>query len=186
VRPRRGRPIAAARTPRVSARINDEISAPQVRLIDEHGEQLGIRDTAGAIAYAEAHDLDLVEVAGRAEPPVCRVMDYGKWRYEEERRARASRKNQVHVTFKEVRLRPKIGEHDYEWKKDRAVEFLRRRSKVKLVVQFRGREREHPERGRMLLLRLAADVGEFGVPEGAALLEGRTMTMILAPKGGGA
>jgi translation initiation factor IF-3 len=137
--------------------------------------------TAAAVAYAAERDLDLVEVAAKADPPVCRVMDYGKWRYEEERKARASRKNQVHVSFKEVRLRPKIASHDYEWKRDRAVEFLRRRSKVKLVVLFRGREREHPERGRELLARMAGDVSEFGHPEGAAVLEGRSMTLVVAP-----
>ena len=129
-----------------------------------------------------ARDLDLVEVAAAADPPVCRVMDYGKWRYEEERKARAGRRNQVHVSFKEVRLRPKIGEHDYEWKRDRAIEFLRHRSKVKLVVLFRGREREHPDRGRALLERLAADVKDVGQAEGSAVFEGRSMTMILAPK----
>src|SRR2546423_1059111 len=109
-------------------------------------------------------------------------MDYGKWRHEEERKARADRRNQTHVSFKEVRLRPRIGEHDYGWKRDRAAEFLRQRSKVKLVVLFRGREREHPERGRALLERMAADMADLGSAEGAATFEGRSMTMVLAPK----
>jgi translation initiation factor IF-3 len=169
----------------VSARINEQIGAPRVRLIDQEGQQLGIRATAEAIAFAEERDLDLVEVAGTTDPPVCRVMDYSKWRYQEERKARASRKNQVHVSFKEVRLRPKIGAHDYEWKRDRAAEFLRRGSKVKLVVLFRGREREHPDRGRELLTRMAGDVSEFGHPEGSAVFEGRSMTLIVAPKSSG-
>jgi translation initiation factor IF-3 len=162
-------------------KINDEIRAPQVRLIAETGEQLGIRALAAARAYAEERDLDLVQMAGGAEPPVCRVVDYGKWRYEEERRRKAARKNQVHVSFKEVRLRPKIGAHDYAWKRDNALEFLRHGSKVKAVVLFRGREREHPERGRDLLQRLAEDVKEVGHAEGTAAFEGRTMTLVLAP-----
>ena len=177
---RRARPID--RAPRVAARINGEIAAARVRLIGADGEQLGVRDVDAAREYAYERDLDLVEVAAGADPPVCRAMDYGKWRYEEERKLRAGRRNQVHVTFKEVRLRPKIGEHDYAWKRDRAAEFLRQRSKVKLVVLFRGREREHPERGRALLQRLADDVKELGGAEGSAVFEGRSMTMILAPK----
>ena len=176
-------PRTTDRTPRVSAKINDQIAARAVRLIGAEGEQLGIRSADEAREYAFARDLDLVEVAGAVDPPVCRVMDYGKWRYEEERKARASRRNQVHVSFKEVRLRPRIAEHDYEWKRDRAVEFLSHRSKVKLVVLFRGREREHPERGRALLERMAADVKEVGHAEGTAIFEGRSMTLVLAPNG---
>jgi translation initiation factor IF-3 len=179
---RRARPFDRTPTPKAAARINEQIDARDVRLIGVDGEQLGIRSADAARAYAYERDLDLVEVAAGADPPVCRVMDYGKWRYEEERKARANRRNQVHVTFKEVRLRPKIGEHDYAWKRDRAATFLRQRSRVKLVVLFRGREREHPERGRALLQRLADDVQELGVAEGAATFEGRSMTMILAPR----
>ncbi len=177
---RRARP--SDRTPRVSGKINDEIGARDVRLIGQEGEQLGILSADDAREYAYARDLDLVEVAAESDPPVCRVMDYGKWRYEEERKARAGRRNQQHVSFKEVRLRPKIAEHDYEWKRDRAAQFLRQRSKVKLVVLFRGREREHPDRGRALLQRMADDVKEFGHAEGTATFEGRSMTMVLAPK----
>jgi translation initiation factor IF-3 len=187
VRTRRRRPTVDTRRPApASTRINERITAPRVLLIGAAGEQLGVRTTADALAYAEEHGLDLVEVAGSADPPVCRVLDYGKWRYAEERKARESRRNQTHVSLKEVRLRPKIGEHDYEWKRDRAVEFLQKRSKVKLVVQFRGREREHPERGRALLERMVADVREVGQAEGSAILEGRTMTLVLAPKPGAA
>jgi translation initiation factor IF-3 len=167
----------------VSAKINDQITAREVRLVGPEGEQLGIRSADEARDHAYARDLDLVEVAAGSDPPVCRVMDYGKWRYEEERRARANRRNQTHVSFKEVRLRPKTGEHDFAWKRDRAAEFLRERSKVKLVVLFRGREREHPERGRALLDRMAAELAEVGTAEGAAAFEGRSMTMVLAPKG---
>ena len=180
---KRRRPPTNTRPHGVSARINEQIDAREVRLIGEAGEQLGIQAADEARAYAYARDLDLVEVAAGAEPPVCRVMDYGKWRFEEERSARASRRNQVHVSFKEVRLRPRIGDHDYGWKRDRALEFLEHGSKVKLVVLFRGREREHPERGRLLLDRMADDVKELGHAEGAPMFEGRSMTVILAPNG---
>ena len=171
------------RTPRVSAKINVQIAAREVRLIGAEGEQLGIRSADEARDYAYARDLDLVEVSGAVDPPVCRVMDYGKWRYDEERKARANRRNQVRVSFKEVRLRPRIGEHDYEWKRDRAFDFLSNGSKVKLVMLFRGREREHPERGRTLLERMADDVKDVGHAEGTAIFEGRSMTLVIAPNG---
>ena len=169
--------------PRVTARINEEIPNGEVRLVDEEGSQRGVMQRAEALMYAESRELDLVEVAADAAPRVCRVMHYDKWRYEEERRLKASRRNQIHVTSKEVRLRPRIGPHDYAWKRDRALEFLRTRSKVKLVVQFRGREREHPEAGRELLNRIVTDVKEFGHAEGAAVFEGRSMILVLAPNG---
>jgi translation initiation factor IF-3 len=167
----------------VTARINNEIPNGEVRLVDQEGTQIGVMSHAAALAFAEQRELDLVEVAADAVPRVCRVMHYDKWRYEEERRLKAARRNQIHVTSKEVRLRPRIGPHDYAWKRDRAVEFLRTRVKVKLVVQFRGREREHPEAGRELLDRIVTDVREFGHAEGAAVFEGRSMTLVLAPNG---
>jgi translation initiation factor IF-3 len=167
----------------VTARINAQIPAREVRLVDQDGAQVGVVARAEALAYADERELDLVEVAADAVPPVCRVMDYGKWRYEEERKLKANRRNQVHVTSKEVRLRPRIGPHDYAWKRDRTLEFLRTRSKVKLVVQFRGRERERPEAGRALLDRLVTDVQEYGHAEGTAVFEGRSMTLVLAPNG---
>ena len=170
--------------PRVTARTNEEIDAGEVRLVGEDGQQIGVMPVAAALERATASGLDLVEVAGSSAPPVCRLMDYGKWRFEEERKLRAARRNQTSVVPKEVRLRPRIGRHDYEWKKERAAEFLRARAKVKLVVLFRGRERDHPELGRELLERLASDVAELGKAEGQALLEGRTMTVVLAPNGG--
>ena len=162
-------------------KINDEIRAAHVRLVAEDGEQLGICRIAEAHAYADARDLDLVQMDGDADPPVCRVRDYDKWRYEEERRRKAARKKQVHMSFKEVRLRPKIASGDYGWKRDRARQFLSHGLKVKAVVLFRGREREHPERGRDLLQRLVEDVKEVGHAEGAATFEGRSMTLVLAP-----
>jgi translation initiation factor IF-3 len=174
-----GRP---AQVRRVTARINEQIGDRSVRLVADDGSQLGVMAADDARAYAYERGLDLVEVAAASEPPVCRVMDYGKWRYEEERKLRASRRNQVHISFKEVRLRPKIGAHDYGWKRDQAFEFLRTGSKVKAVVLFRGREREHPERGRELIDRLAGDVQEVGKLEGAPVFESRTMTAVFSPK----
>jgi translation initiation factor IF-3 len=156
-----------------------------VRLVDEDGTQLGVRPVAAARAYAEDKGLDLVEVAAAADPPVCRVMDYGKFRYQEEQKTKQSRRNRTQIDLKEIRLRPKIGEHDYAWKKRRLVGFLEERAKVKLVVLFRGREREHPERGRDLLQRLARDVEPLANVETAPAFEGRSMTMVVAPRGSG-
>jgi translation initiation factor IF-3 len=175
------KPGAAPQVRRVTARVNNEIRSATVRLVAEDGRQLGVMPTDAARAYAEERGLDLVEVAAGSDPPVCRVLDYGKWRYEQERKLRASRRNQVHVSFKEVRLRPKIGAHDYAWKRDRALEFLQQGSKVKAVVLFRGREREHPERGRELIDRLTRDLAAVGRLEGAPVLEGRSLTAVLAP-----
>jgi translation initiation factor IF-3 len=152
-----------------------------VRLIDENGEQLGIKQTDEAREYAYGKGLDLVEVAAQADPPVARVMDYGKYRYELEQKAKAARKNQTQIHVKEIKLRPKIGQHDYETKKGHVVRFLNQRAKVKVTIMFRGREREHPDRGRDLLMKLAEDVRELGSIETQPLLEGRNMTMVLAP-----
>jgi translation initiation factor IF-3 len=174
-----GRP---AQVRRVTARINEQIGARPVRLVAEDGSQLGVMTADEARTYAYDRGLDLVEVAAASDPPVCRAMDYGKWRYEEERKLRANRKNQVHVSFKEVRLRPKVAAHDYEWKRNQALEFLKGGSKVKAVVFFRGREREHPERGRELIDRLAVDVQEVGKLESAPVFESRTMTAVFAPR----
>jgi translation initiation factor IF-3 len=173
-----GRP---AQVRRVTARINEQIDG-DVRLVAEDGSQLGVMSADDARAYAYERSLDLVEVAAGSDPPVCRAMDYGKWRYEEERKLRESRRNQVHVSLKEVRLRPKIASHDYEWKRNQTLDFLQDGSKVKAVVFFRGREREHPERGRALIERLAADIGEAGKLEGNPVFESRTMTAVFAPR----
>jgi translation initiation factor IF-3 len=174
-----GRP---AQVRRVTARINEQLGSGQVRLVAEDGSQLGVMTADDARAIAYDRGLDLVEVAAASEPPVCRVMDYGKWRYEEERRLRQSRRNQVHVSLKEVRLRPKIGPHDYEWKRNQALAFLQGGAKVKAIVFFRGREREHPERGRALIDRLASDVGEVAKLESPPVFESRTMTAVFAPR----
>ncbi len=157
------------------------IRAPKVRLIDENGEQLGIKNSDEAREYAWGKNLDLVEVAAQADPPVARVMDYGKYRYEQEQKAKLARKHQVSIHVKEIKLRPKIGIHDYNTKKGHVERFLNQRAKVKVTIMFRGRETTHPERGRDLLMRLAEDVKEIGQVESPPLLDGRNMVMILGP-----
>ena len=161
--------------------MNEDIRAQQVRLVDENGGQLGVKPTAEALEYALGKDLDLVEVAAQADPPVAKVMDYGKYRYEQEQKAKLARKHQVSINVKEIKLRPKIGVHDYETKKGHVVRFLNQRAKVKVTIMFRGRETSHPERGRDLLMRLAEDVKEIGVVESPPLLDGRNMVMLLGP-----
>ena len=179
MRPRRRYEPARPSVPH--ARINDGIRAPRVRLIDADGSQVGIKTSDEAREYAYAKNLDLVEIAATADPPVCRVMDYGKYRYGEEQKAKLARKHQQQIHIKEIKLRPKIGVHDYETKKGHVVRFLGQRAKVKVTIMFRGRETTHPERGRDLLMRLAEDVQEIGMIESQPLLEGRNMTMVLAP-----
>jgi translation initiation factor IF-3 len=169
------------RRPEPQTRINEAIRVPRVRLIGEEGQQLGIKSSDDARTYAYGKGLDLVEVAAQADPPVAKVMDYGKYRYELEQKAKAARKNQTQINVKEIKLRPKIGQHDYETKRGHVVRFLNQRAKVKVTIMFRGREREHPDRGRDLLMRLSEDVKELGTIETQPLLEGRNMTMVLAP-----
>jgi translation initiation factor IF-3 len=154
---------------------------PKVRLIGPDGEQLGVKPTDDAREFAYGKGLDLVEVAAQADPPVAKVMEYGKYRYELEQKAKAARKNQTQIHVKEIKLRPKIGQHDYETKRGHVVRFLNQRAKVKVTIMFRGREREHPDRGRDLLMRLAEEVKELGTIESQPLLEGRNMTMVLGP-----
>ena len=152
-----------------------------MRLIGDDGSQLGIKPTAEAQKYAWDKNLDLVIVAAQADPPVARVMDYSKYRYEQEQKAKLARKHQSQIHVKEIKLRPKIGVHDYETKKGHVRRFLNQRAKVKVTIMFRGRETQHPERGRDLLMRLAEDVKELGLIEQSPLLEGRNMVMLLAP-----
>jgi translation initiation factor IF-3 len=161
--------------------INESIGSPSVRLIDEDGSQLGVKTTDDAREYAYGKNLDLVLVAAQADPPVARVMDYGKYKYEQEQKAKQARKHQSQVHVKEIKLRPKIGQHDYETKKGHVVRFLNQRAKVKVTIMFRGREQAHPERGRDLLLRLAEDVKELGIVESPPLQDGRNMVMLLGP-----
>jgi translation initiation factor IF-3 len=162
-------------------RINDAIRVPRVRLIDEDGSQVGIKQTDEAREYAYSKNLDLVEVAAQADPPVARVMDYGKYRYEQEQKAKLARKHQLNIQVKEIKFRPKIGIHDYNTKKGHVERFLNQRAKVKVTIMFRGRETTHPERGRDLLMRLADDVKEIGQVESPPLLDGRNMVMVLGP-----
>jgi translation initiation factor IF-3 len=181
LRPRR-RPVEHVRpSNRDSTRINEAIRVPNVRLIDDDGGQLGIKTTDEAREYAYAKNLDLVEVAAQADPPVAKVMDYGKYKYEQEQKAKQARKHQSQIHVKEIKLRPKIGIHDYNTKKGHVERFLNQRAKVKVTIMFRGRETTHPERGRDLLLRLAEDVKEIGVIESQPLLDGRNMVMLLGP-----
>ena len=152
-----------------------------MRLVDENGSQMGVKPTDEAREYAYGKGLDLVEVAANADPPVARVMDYGKYRYEQEQKAKLARRHQQQVHVKEIKFRPKIGIHDYETKRGHVVRFLKQRAKVKVTIMFRGREQQHPERGRDLLLRLAEDVKEIGTIESAPLQDGRNMVMLLGP-----
>jgi len=162
-------------------RINDGITADSVRLIDEKGVQLGVKPLRVALEYAAEKNLDLVEVAPQASPPVCRVMNFSKYRYELELKAKQARKHQSAVVIKEIKLRPKISDNDYETKKGHVVRFLEHKDKVKVTIMFRGRELVHPERGEQLLMRLAEDVKDLATIESAPNLDGRNMIMMLAP-----
>jgi translation initiation factor IF-3 len=172
----RGGPTAAP-----EARINDRIRVPEVRLVGPNGEQVGIVRIEDALRLAVEADLDLVEVAPQARPPVCKLMDYGKYKYESAQKARESRRNQQLTVIKEQKLRPKIDPHDYETKKNHVVRFLEHGHKVKVTIMFRGREQSRPELGFRLLQRLAEDVNELGFVESSAKQDGRNMIMVLAP-----
>ena len=154
---------------------------PQVRLIGADGEQIGIVATDQALEQARAADLDLVEVAPEAKPPVARLLDYSKYKYEQEQKQKAARKHQQQVNVREIKLRPKIADHDYNTKKGHVERFLRGQDKVKVTIMFRGREQAHPERGRALLQRLFEDLDGMAVIESEPLQEGRNMSMLLAP-----
>lgn len=162
-------------------RINDRIRVPEVRLVGPNGEQIGIVRLEQALQLAREHDLDLVEVAPAARPPVCKLMDYGKFKYENAQKARESRRNQSNTVIKEMKLRPKIDGHDYETKKGHVVRFLRGGDKVKITIMFRGREQSRPELGFNLLKRLADDVSDDGAVEQSPKQEGRNMHMVLSP-----
>ncbi|MEP7204280.1 MAG: translation initiation factor IF-3 [Ilumatobacteraceae bacterium] len=163
-------------------RYNDRIRAREVRLIGADGSQLGIKNLPDALALARQQDLDLVEVAPMANPPVCRIMDYGKFRYEESQKAKESRKKTIQVSIKEVKFRPKIGKGDFDTKVRHMQDFLADGHKVKVTLQFRGREMAHPELGARILDAVIEQVGSHGKVETMARLEGRNMTMVLAPE----
>jgi translation initiation factor IF-3 len=166
---------------RDDTRINERIRVREVRLVGEDGNQIGVIPTEKALAYARERDLDLVEVAPEAKPPVCRVLDYSKYKYEQEQKAKAARKHQKQVNVREIKLRPKIADNDYETKKNHVVRFLEGDDRVKVTIMFRGREQTHPERGVALLMRLAEDVSELGVIDQRPIQDGRNMTMLLSP-----
>ena len=153
-----------------------------MRLISANGEQLGIKQIRDAMDYGERMDLDLVEVAPNSDPPVVRLMDYGKYKYQKEQARKAARKKQVNINVREIKLRPKIGDHDFNTKRGHVERFLRGGDKVKVTIMFRGREVQHPELGERLLRRLADDLEDLGRVESQPNLDGRNMVMILAPK----
>jgi translation initiation factor IF-3 len=154
---------------------------PEVRLVGPNGEQVGIVSIGDALKLAQEADLDLVEVAATARPPVCKLMDYGKFKYESAMKAREARRNQAHTIIKEIKLRPKIDPHDYETKKGHVVRFLKAGDKVKVTIMFRGREQSRPELGFRLLQRLAEDVTELGFVESQPKQDGRNMIMVIGP-----
>jgi translation initiation factor IF-3 len=162
-------------------RINDRIRVPEVRLVGPNGEQVGIVRVEDALRLAQEADLDLVEVAPQARPPVCKLMDFGKYKYESDMKAREARRNQAHTVLKEIRLRLKIDPHDYGTKRGHVERFLKQGDKVKVMIMFRGREQSRPEMGYRLLQRMAADVAEFGYVESTPKQDGRNMIMVIGP-----
>jgi translation initiation factor IF-3 len=166
---------------RDQTRINDRIRVPEVRLVGEDGKQIGVIKTAEALVYAQERDLDLVEVAPDARPPVCRVLDYSKYKYEQAQKLKAARKHQQQITIREIKFRPKIAQHDYDTKKGHVRRFLLGKDRVKVTIMFRGREVTHPERGTALLDKLAEELAEVAIVEQTPLQDGRNMTMMLAP-----
>jgi translation initiation factor IF-3 len=169
---------------RDTTRINERIRVPEVRLIDEQGQQVGVMKTDDALRYAQERDLDLVEVAAEARPPVCRVLDYSKYKYEQAQKQKAARKHQQQITIREIKFRPKIAQNDYDTKKGHVTRFLKHKDKVKITIMFRGREQAHPERGVALLEKLAEELSELAVVEQRPIQDGRNMTMMLGPSKG--
>ena len=170
-------PISSSTEPR----INERIRAARCRLIGIDGSQLGIFAMSDAQRIADEQDFDLVEIAPLADPPVCRIMDYGKFKYEQTQKEKLARKNQTKVEIKEIKFRPKIDKHDYETKKKHVIRFLDANAKVKVTIMFRGREMAHPELGLNILERLAGELGDSAIIETMPKLEGRNMHMLLAP-----
>jgi translation initiation factor IF-3 len=166
---------------RDTTRINERIRVPEVRLIDENGQQLGVMATDQALRYAQDKELDLVEVAPEARPPVTRVLDYSKYKYEQAQKQKQARKHQTSIVVREIKFRPKIADQDYETKKRHVERFLLHKDKVKVTIMFRGREVTHPERGEMILNRLAEDLSEIAQVDQRPTQDGRNMTMMLGP-----
>lgn len=163
-------------------RINEEIKAKEVRLISPDGEQLGILPLREGLRMAQEKELDLVEISPNAKPPVCRIMDYGKFKYEQSKREKEARKKQKIISVKEVKIRPNIEDHDLEVKTKNALKFLKEGDKVKVTLMFRGRELAHAELGKQLLNKMAESAKELAIVERLPKVEGRNMVMILAPK----
>ncbi len=163
-------------------RINEQIRIPKVRVIDEEGEQLGILDTRDALNIAQERGLDLVEVAPNAHPPVCRVMDYGKFKYEESKKAKRAKAKQHVQRVKMIKFRPKTDDHDYNFKKNHIIEFLEHGDKVKVVVMFRGREMVHLDYGQRIVDRLLEDLQEIALIDDEPKLEGRNLSLMLSPR----
>jgi translation initiation factor IF-3 len=166
---------------RDTTRINERIRVPEVRLIDDEGNQIGVMKTPDALTFAQDRELDPVGLAPEARPPVTRVLDYSKYKYEQAQKVKQARKHQQQITIREIKFRPKIAQHDYETKKHHVERFLRHKDKVKVTIMFRGREVTHPERGTAILDRLAEELSELGVVEQRPMQEGRNMTMMMAP-----
>jgi len=162
-------------------RVNEEIRGDRFRVIADDGTQLGILSAEEALAAAEARGLDLVEVAPDADPPVCRIMDYGKYLYTEQKRMQAARKKQKKIVVKEMKFRPKIDEHDYNFKKNHIIRFLKNGDRVKVTIRFRGRELAHKDKGTDILARLKEDLSEFGYPEGKPTFDGINMVQVFMP-----
>ena len=175
------RPVIAAPLSNNEHRINDRIRAREVRLVGPDGSQIGIKPLPEALALARELDLDLVEVADRADPPVCRIMDYGKYKYEEAQKAKESRRKSTNVSIKEMKYRPKIGAGDFTTKTRKVEKFLGEGHKVKVTIMFRGREMAHPELGKRILDHVAEEVGGVARVEVVPKLDGRNMIMVLAP-----
>ncbi|MBK7993151.1 MAG: translation initiation factor IF-3 [Blastocatellia bacterium] len=163
-------------------RINQHIRVREVRVIDDDGAQLGIMSPQQALDIAKEKGLDLVEVAPQAQPPVCRIINYGKWQYEQKKKAHAAKQKQTTVTVKEIKFRPATDDHDYEFKKNNAVRMLQDGDKVKASVRFRGREITHRELGQQLLERLEIDLSQYGIIEVRPKMEGMVMFSIFSPK----
>jgi translation initiation factor IF-3 len=172
--------ISSNRQPEV--RVNERIRVPQVRVIGDDGEQVGLLPTREALALAQSKGLDLVEVSPTARPPVCRIMDYGKYKYEQNRRARKAKKKQHQMQLKEIKMRPKIDDHDYMFKVNHAREFLNGRDKVKVTITFRGREMAHQEIGHKLIAKVLAELSDLGTVESSPRSEGRTLIAVVAPR----
>ncbi|HPA45690.1 MAG TPA: translation initiation factor IF-3 [bacterium] len=166
---------------RDSTRVNELIRDKEVRLIDKNGEHLGIVPIAKAMGLSVEAGLDLVEVGAKSVPPVCRIMDYGQYKYEQAKKQREAKKKQRLITLKEIKFRPRIDQHDYEYKIRHARDFLEHGDKVKFVVQFRGREIAHKELGQAVISRVVEDLSEVGQPEAESRQEGRLLTMVMAP-----